>query len=88
MPVAQLPLLVQGFSAGRPPRTLELSQKGELGQVITFEEEKARNRSGPALTLIIWLVKVFSCNNALLGLSLSPPVSYYVAAHCMYLCTG
>lgn len=68
--MAQLPLLLRGCSAGRPPWTLELS-RGGLGQVITFEEEKARNRSGPAHTLIIWLVNVFSCNNALLGLSLS-----------------
>lgn len=31
---------------------------------ITFEKEKARNRSGPAHILIIRVVKVFSCNNA------------------------
>lgn len=60
-----------GMQSWPTPLDLGVIAGGGVGQVITFEKEKARNRSGPAHTLIIRLVKVFSCNNASLGLSLS-----------------
>lgn len=65
------------------PWTLELSHDG-VGQVIAFEEEKARNHSGPADTLIIWLVWLFSCNNAL---HWSHPSSHSCCACLRTVCT-
>ena len=57
-----------------------------LGKVITSEEDKTRNHSCPAHTLIIWLVRVFNCNNAWLCLSdYSSTSSTHVAAHRMHL---
>lgn len=72
MPVARLHLPFAGMPCWSTPLDLGVIV-GVGGQVITFEKEKDRNRSGPAHILIIRVVNVFSCNNAR---SLSPAGSY------------
>ena len=95
MPVARLsPPHTPPFFAGKqslaePPWTLELSREGggwETGYHI-WKGGRVRNRSGPAHTLIIWLVKVFSCNNAWSrSLSLSLPSRLFCG--CNLLCAN